>query len=196
MTNRTELDRLLAEVGACAVCAPHLPLGPRPILQIGAGARLLIAGQAPGRTVHQRGVPFDDRTGDRLRAWLGLDRATFYDPEQVAILPIGFCYPGRGQGGDLPPRPECAPLWQTRLLVWMPAVRLTLLLGRHAQRHHLGARCRPTLTATVQAFPDYLPSHFPLPHPSPRNTAWFQGHPWFERNVLPALRAEVRHALA
>ena len=118
----TDLAGLRAEVAACAVCAPHLPLGPRPVLQVGAGARLLIAGQAPGRVVHRRGVPFDDRTGDALRAWLGIDRATFYDPERVAILPLGFCYPGRGRGGDRPPRPECAPLWQARLLARMPAI--------------------------------------------------------------------------
>jgi uracil-DNA glycosylase len=196
MTSRTELDRLLAEVAKCAVCAPHLPLGPRPILQIGSGARLLIAGQAPGRRVHERGIPFDDRTGDALRAWLGIERATFYDRERVAILPIGFCYPGRGRGGDLPPRPECAPLWQARLRAHMPAIGLTLLLGRHAQRHHLGARCRPSLTETVRAFRDYLPSYFPLPHPSPRNRPWFQRHPWFEQDALPALRVEVHRALA
>ena len=191
----TDLASLRAEVAACAVCAPHLPLGPRPVLQVGAGARLLIAGQAPGRVVHRRGVPFDDRTGDALRAWLGIDRATFYDPERVAILPLGFCYPGRGRGGDRPPRPECAPLWQARLLARMPAIRLTLLLGRHAQRHHLGARCEPSLTRTVLAFRDYLPSHFPLPHPSPRNRPWLHRHPWFEDDVLPALRTEVQRAL-
>jgi uracil-DNA glycosylase len=196
MTSRPELDRLLSEVAACTVCAPHLALGPRPILQIGVRARLLIAGQAPGRMVHQLGIPFDDRTGDALRAWLGIDRATFYDSERVAILPIGFCYPGRGRGGDLPPRPECAPLWQARLLAQMPAVRLTLLLGRHAQRHHLGARCRPSLTETVRAFRDCLPAHFPLPHPSPRNGPWLQRHSWFEQEVLPALRAAVGRVLA
>jgi uracil-DNA glycosylase len=196
MTSRTELERLLAEVAACAVCAPHLPLGPRPILQIGSGARLLIVGQAPGRIVHQRGIAFDDRAGDALRAWLGLERAIFYDPERVAILPIGLCYPGRGRDGDLPPRPECAPLWQTRLRAMMPALRLTVLLGRHAQRHHLSARCRPSLTETVRAFRDYLPTHFPLPHPSARNRPWFKRHPWFEQQVVPALRAEVARALS
>jgi uracil-DNA glycosylase len=196
MTSRAELDQLLATVAACTVCSPHLPLGPRPILQIGAGARLLVAGQAPGRIVHQRGIAFDDRTGDALRAWLGLERAVFYDPERVAILPIGLCYPGRGRGGDLPPRSECAPLWQARLRAAMPAIRLTLLLGRHAQRHHLGARCRPSLTETVRAFRAYLPAHFPLPHPSARNRPWFHRHPWFEQQVLPALRAEVARALA
>jgi uracil-DNA glycosylase len=195
MTSRTELEELLAEVAACRVCAPHLPLGARPILQIGAGARLLIAGQAPGRLVHQRGVPFDDGTGDALRAWLGIERAAFYDPGRVAILPIGLCYPGRGRGGDLPPRPECAPLWQARLRAQLPALRLTLLLGRHAQQHHLGARRKRSLTETVRTFRDYLPAHFPLPHPSPRNRPWLQRHPWFEQDVLPALRVEVARAL-
>jgi uracil-DNA glycosylase len=195
MTSRTELEALLAEVAACAVCAPHLPLGPRPVLQIGSGARLLIASQAPGRRAHRHGIAFHDRSGETLRAWLGIDSATFYDPERVAILPLGFCYPGRGQGGDLPPRPECAPLWQARLRAAMPALRLTLLLGRHAQRHHLGTRSKPGLTETVRTFRDYLPAHFPLPHPSPRNRPWLQRHSWFEQEVLPALRAEVGRAL-
>jgi uracil-DNA glycosylase len=172
-----------------------LPLGPRPILQIGARARILIASQAPGRRAHQSGVPFADRAGDTLCCWLGLDRAIFHDPEVVAILPIGLCYPGRGAGGDRPPRPECAPRWHERLRAVMPAVSLTLVLGRHAQAHYLGARCRPTLSATVAAFRGYLPGCFPLPHPSPRNTPWLVRHPWFERDVLPALRAEVARAL-
>jgi uracil-DNA glycosylase len=177
------------------MCALELPLGPRPILQIGAGARILLASQAPGRIAHLSGVPFADRSGDTLRLWLGLDRATFYDPERVAILPQGLCYPGRGPGGDLPPRPECAPLWQRRLLALLPEIRLVVLLGRHAQRHHLGARCAPSLTVTVRSFRDYLPRYFPLPHPSPRNGPWLHRHPWFEREALPALRAEVARVL-
>ena len=164
-------------------------------MQIGAGARLLIASQAPGRRAHESRVPFADRTGDNLRRWLGLERTTFYDPELVAILPLGLCYPGRGAGGDLPPRPECAPRWQARLRAAMPEIRLTLLLGRHAQAHHLGASRRATLTETVRAFPSYLPERFPLPHPSPRNGPWLLRHPWFEEDVLPALRAEVDGAL-
>jgi uracil-DNA glycosylase len=164
-------------------------------VQIGTHARILIASQAPGRRAHVSGVPFADRAGDTLCRWLGVDRAVFHDPEVVAILPIGLCYPGRGPGGDLPPRPECAPRWHARLRALMPVVRLTVVLGRHAQAHHLGARCKPTLAATVEAFRDYLPDYFPLPHPSPRNTPWLVRHPWFVRDVLPALRAEVARAL-
>jgi uracil-DNA glycosylase len=164
-------------------------------VQIGTHARILIASQAPGRRAHVSGVPFADRAGDTLCRWLGVDRAVFHDPEVVAILPIGLCYPGRGPGGDLPPRPECAPRWHARLRALMPVVRLTVVLGRHAQAHHLRARCKPTLAATVEAFRDYLPDYFPLPHPSPRNTPWLVRHPWFVRDVLPALRAEVARAL-
>lgn len=189
------IERLCAEVAACRQCAADLPLGPRPIVQIGANARVLIASQAPGRRAHRSGVPFDDRSGDVLRGWLGLDRATFYDPERIAILPTGFCYPGHGPGGDLPPRPECAPRWHARLLAAMPMLRLTLVIGRHAQTRHLGARAKPSLTATVRAFTEYLPDTFPLPHPSPRNGPWLVANPWFEHNVLPALRAELARAL-
>ena len=196
MNSSTELAALLAEVRACRRCAPALPLGPRPIVQVGAGARILIASQAPGRIAHRSGTPFADRSGAALRRWLGLDAATFYDDQRVAILPQGLCYPGRGPGGDLPPRPECAPLWQARLRAQLPGLRLILPIGRHAQRHHLGARCAPSLTETVRRFRDYLPQYFPLPHPSPRNGPWLQRHPWFEQAVLPALRSEVHRALA
>lgn len=191
----TPLIDLLNEVRHCKVCAHKLPLGPRPVVQIGSGARLLIAGQAPGRKVHLSGIPFDDPSGDTLRAWLGIDRATFYDPEQVAILPMAFCYPGRGRSGDLPPPPECTPLWQAKLLALMPTIELTLVIGHHAQRHHLGKSGRTTLTETVRAFRDYLPRRFPLPHPSPRNGPWLKRHPWFEAEVIPALRAEVAQVL-
>jgi uracil-DNA glycosylase len=187
---------LLAAIRACRACADQLPLGPRPIVQAGAAARLLIVGQAPGAKVHASGVPWDDASGERLRDWLGVDRTTFHDPARVAIMPIGYCYPGRGRGGDLPPRRECAQLWHARLLAQLPKIELVLLLGWHAQRHFLGAAARATLTDTVAAFADYAPRHLPLPHPSPRNTAWFQRHPWFEREVLPALRARVRAALS
>ncbi len=190
------LDALLAEVRACRVCAAHLPLGPRPVVQAGRSARLLIVGQAPGAKVHASGVPWDDASGLRLRDWLGLDAATFHDAAQVAIMPMGYCYPGRGRGGDLPPRRECADLWHARLLAQMPDIRLTLLIGQYAQRHFLGATRKSSLTATVAAFADYAPRFIPLPHPSPRNTAWFQRHPWFERELLPVLRARVQALLS
>lgn len=190
-----DLDTLLALVRTCRVCAAHLPLGPRPVLQAGAGARLLIVGQAPGARVHASGVPWDDASGERLRNWLGIDSRVFYDADQVAIVPMGLCYPGRGNGGDLPPRPECAPLWLGRLLAQMPHIELTLLIGQYAQKQFLGAAAKAHLSATVAAFVDYAPRYIPLPHPSPRNTPWLQRHPWFEDDVLPALRARVRQLL-
>ncbi|WP_432261001.1 uracil-DNA glycosylase family protein [Cupriavidus sp. TMH.W2] len=185
------LDALLKEVRACRVCAPHLPLGPRPIVRVGAGARILIVGQAPGTRVHETGIPWNDASGDRLRQWLGVDAATFLDASQFAIIPMGFCYPGRGKRGDNPPRPECAPLWLDRLLAELPSIALTLLVGQYAQRHFLGARRKPTLTETVRAWQDYAPDFIPLPHPSPRNQPWFKQHPWFEGEVLPMLRERV-----
>ncbi len=191
-----DLDRLLAAVSACRVCEAHLPLGPRPVLQAGIEARLLIVGQAPGAKVHASGVPWDDASGARLRDWLGIDAQTFYDPARVAILPIGFCYPGRGGGGDLPPRRECAPLWFDALRAQLPRVQLTLLIGQYAQRYFLGSARKVSLTDTVATYREYAPRYFPLPHPSPRNTAWRQRHPWFEREVLPVLRDRVRAALA
>jgi uracil-DNA glycosylase len=191
-----DLRSLLAAVRACRACAAELPLGPRPLVQAGAGARLLIVGQAPGAKAHASGVPWDDASGARLRDWLGLPPAQFYDPAQVAIVPMGLCYPGRGGGGDLPPRRECAALWRNELLARLPRVELTLLIGRYAQQHHLGAARKPSLAATVAAWADYAPRQFPLPHPSPRNTAWLQRHPWFERELLPQLRRRVRETLA
>ncbi len=190
------LDALLAEVRACRVCEAHLPLGPRPVLRAGADARLLIVGQAPGTRVHATGVPFDDASGDRLRDWLGLERHTFYDPDRVAILPMGFCYPGRDRnGGDLPPRPECAPLWHARLTALLERVELTLLVGRYAQTYYLGRRARPTVGETVRAWRAYTPAYLPLPHPSWRTRGWVQRNPWFETEVIPTLRTEVRRVL-
>jgi uracil-DNA glycosylase len=189
------LDALLAKIRACRACAAHLPLGPRPIVQAGIGARLLIVGQAPGAKVHASGVPWDDASGARLRDWLGIDTSVFHDATQVAIMPMGYCYPGRGGGGDLPPRRECAELWHDKLLAQLPDIGLTLLIGQYAQRHFLGASRKSSLTATVAAFTDYAPRFVPLPHPSPRNTAWFQRHPWFERELLPVLRARVQALL-
>lgn len=185
------LPDLLAEIRACRACEHALPLGPRPVLQASATARLLIVGQAPGAKVHASGVPWDDASGERLREWLGIDKTTFYDARRVAIVPMGFCYPGRGGGGDNPPRAECAPLWHTRLLDQLTNVRLTLLVGQYAQRYFLGARRKASLTETVQAWREYAPDYVPLPHPSPRNQPWFKRHAWFEAEVLPALRQRV-----
>ncbi|MDT4829953.1 Uracil DNA glycosylase superfamily protein [compost metagenome] len=190
------MDALLAEIRACRACEAYLPLGPRPIVQASASARLLIVGQAPSLTVHQTGVPWNDKSGDQLRRWLGIDREVFYDATRIAIMPMGYCYPGRGKSGDLPPRKECAPLWHDRLLAQMPHVALTLLIGQYAQRHFLGKAARGGVTETVEAFADYAPRFVPLPHPSPRNTAWFQHHPWFENDVLPVLRERVQQALS
>lgn len=186
---------LLAEIAACRACARHLPHDPRPVVQLAPEARLLIIGQAPGSRVHASGIAWDDRSGDRLRDWTGLDRATFYDPARVAMVPMGFCYPGKGPSADLPPRPECAPLWHARALAALPRVRLTLLVGSHAQRHYLGAKAG-TLTDAVRNYRDVLPDFLPLPHPSWRSTFWMRQHPWFEADVLPDLRRRVQAALS
>jgi len=193
---KPDLNALLAEIRACRVCAAELPHPPRPVLRVGAGARLLIVGQAPGRRVHETGIPWNDPSGDRLRDWLQLDRPAFYDETRIAIVPTGFCYPGTGRGGDLPPRPECAPLWHPRLREALPGIRLTLLIGAYAQAHYLADRRRATLGATVAAWADYLPGLFPLPHPSPRNRLWLKRNPWFEAEVIPALRERVWAVLA
>jgi uracil-DNA glycosylase len=200
-----ELDRVLRDARACRVCAADLPLGPRPIVRARATARLLIVGQAPGTRVHETGIPWNDPSGERLRAWLAVDRETFFDQDRIAIMPMGFCYPGRDpRGGDNPPRPECAPLWHPPLLAALPAIELTLLVGLYAQRRYLGAKGgarggakggakrRGTLTETVRAWTDYGPATLPLPHPSWRNTGWLKRNPWFEAELLPELRARVR----
>ncbi len=186
------LQAAAAEARACRVCAAVLPLGPRPVIRVSTTARILIAGQAPGTKVHETGIPWNDPSGDRLRRWLGMDHDAFYDEGRIAILPMGFCYPGRiANGGDAPPRKECAPLWRGRLLGLMPGIRLTLLVGSYAQ---IDAWGRGPMTARVRAFRDYLPHRFPLPHPSWRTTAWERKNPWFEAEALPALRAAVAAA--
>ena len=189
----SDLEELLAEVRACRVCAAHLPLGPRPVLRAAATARLLIVGQAPGTRVHESGIPWDDRSGERLREWLDLDPETFYDARRVAIVPMGFCYPGRDarSGGDNPPRPECAPLWHPPLAAALGRVEATLLVGAHAQAYYLGRARRRTMTETVRAWRDYAPRFWPTPHPSWRTTGWLRKNPWFEAEVLPALRRAV-----
>jgi uracil-DNA glycosylase len=190
-----ELEHLLREIRACRLCEAQLPLGPNPVLRAGAGARLLIIGQAPGARVHASGIPWDDASGRRLREWLQLDAASFYDEQRVAIVPMGFCYPGKAGSGDAPPRPECRATWHPRLMPLLPEVGLTLLIGQYAQAYFLAARRKPSLGETVRAWRDYLPAHLPLPHPSPRNVAWFKANPWFEAEVLPVLRERVRGLL-
>lgn len=188
------LDSLLGEVRACRVCADVLPSGPRPVVQISGTARILIASQAPGTKVHDSGIPFSDASGDRLREWMGVPDEIFYDERRIAILPMGLCYPGRlPSGGDAPPRHECAPLWRGRLLAHMPDLQLTLLVGAHAQTDALG---RGKMTERVMGFRDHLPTIFPLPHPSWRSRHWAAKNPWFDADVLPALRDAVQRALA
>lgn len=189
------LGNVIAEARACRVCEKHLPLGPKPVFLVGAGARLLIVGQAPGRRVHETGIPWNDPSGDNLRAWLRMKRAEFYDISRIAIIPAGLCYPGTGRGGDLPPRPECAPLWHPRFRAALPGIRLTLLVGRYAQAYYLGAKRKKTLAQTVRAWKEYAPDFLPLPHPSPRNRLWLKKNPWFEREVIPALRRRVNRVL-
>ncbi|RRJ83405.1 uracil-DNA glycosylase family protein [Aestuariirhabdus litorea] len=193
MESRLLVD-LLRDIGACQRCAASLPLGPRPVVVADARARLLIIGQAPGLRVHESGIPWNDASGQRLRDWMGLTAERFYDPQRVAIVPMGFCYPGRGRGGDRPPRPECAPLWHQALLAQMPSIRLTLLVGRYAQDYYLGSAAGRVSDAVRNSDP--ATGFFCLPHPSPRNNRWLQRHPWFEEQVVPRLRKEVAGCLA
>lgn len=190
------LDVLLHRIRACRVCEAHLPLGPRPVVAAHPDARILVVGQAPGLRVHQTGIPWDDLSGERLRDWMGVDRSTFYDEHQIAIAPIGFCYPGRKGGGDAPPRPECAPLWHAPLLQLLPNIELTILIGQYAIARYLGKQRKQNLTETVRTCRDYLPDYLPLVHPSPRNQPWLQRHPWFAEQVLPLLKDRVQHALS
>jgi uracil-DNA glycosylase len=196
MTHKIELDDLLRDVRACRHCADTLPLGPRPIVQAGVGARVLIIGQAPGTRVHETGVPWHDASGDRLRDWLDVDTAHFYDPLRFALMPMGFCYPGKDKAGDLPPRSECAPLWHDRLRGLLPEVRLTILVGQYAQARYLSDQPKRSMTEHVRHFDLHLPDYFPLPHPSWRSTMWQRNNPWFLDSVVPRLRAEVAHALS
>lgn len=191
-----KLQTLLAEVRACRICEAALPLGCRPVVRASAKARLLIVGQAPGRIVHETGIPWNDRSGDRLRAWLEIDRDRFYDEKQIAIIPMGFCFPGTDSaGGDKPPRPECGPAWHPKLMPLLKELQLILLVGSYAQAFYLGKARKATMTETVRHFADYLPRFLPLPHPSWRNTAWIKRNPWFEEELLPDLRRRVRKAL-
>ncbi|MCG6278990.1 uracil-DNA glycosylase family protein [Vibrio vulnificus] len=189
------LEPLLNQIRACQVCASALPLGANPVVQAHSEAKILIIGQAPGTKVHHSSIPWNDASGNRLRVWLDIEKPTFYDPKQIAIMPMGFCYPGRGQSGDLPPRKECAPLWHEALLKHLPNIELTLLIGQYAQNRYLSNKPK-TLTETVQNWQAWLPDYLPLPHPSPRNTLWLRKNPWFEEQTVPYLRQQVHQPLS
>ncbi|WOO41622.1 uracil-DNA glycosylase family protein [Rubellicoccus peritrichatus] len=186
---------LLARVRACRICETHLPDGPRPVLQLHPKARIMVSGQAPGRKVHATGIPFDDASGERLREWMGVSDETFYDEKKVAILPMGFCYPGTGKSGDLPPRPECAPAWREQLLARIPKLELNLVIGKYAHDYHLTSK-QKNLTETVRNWQDYWPKVIPLPHPSPRNNIWLKKNPWFKDEVIPALQQRISKLLS
>ncbi|MEC8059528.1 MAG: uracil-DNA glycosylase family protein [Pseudomonadota bacterium] len=187
--------RLRSDIDSCDLCREHLPLGPRPVLQAHPSARILIVGQAPGTAVHKTGIPFNDPSGDRLRRWLGVNKTIFYDEQHIALVPMGFCYPGRGNGGDLPPRPECAKTWRSPLLSHLQHIELTIAVGRYAIDWHLQPNKASTLTEIVRGWKDYTPSVVPLPHPSPRNTRWLQRNPWVEAEIVPYLQQRVKSAL-
>ena len=190
-----DLSSLLSEVRSCRICEAHLPLGPRPVVTVHPEARLLIIGQAPGTKVHASGVPWDDQSGKNLRRWLNMTNEEFYDETKVGIVPMGFCYPGKGKSGDLPPRPECAPQWHEQLHDQMPKIGLTLLIGQYAQQYYLGDDCPRTLTETVRQFDTWFPKYLPLPHPSPRNGVWIKRNPWFEQDLVPVLQEKVAEIL-
>lgn len=186
---------LVSDIKQCTLCHEHLPLGPRPVLQVSGSAQILIAGQAPGLKVHKTGVPFDDASGDRLRQWMNVSKATFYDSEKIAILPMGFCYPGAGKSGDLPPRPECALAWRKKILSEMTNIKLILVIGTYAQNWHMKEVKQKNLTETVRNWQSYGPLLLPLPHPSPRNNIWLSKNPWFEQELLPTLKNSVKNLL-
>lgn len=189
------LESLLDQIRACRICEEHLSLGPRPVLSASASAKLLIVGQAPGTKVHASGIPWDDQSGKRLRQWLGIEASVFYDASKIAIIPMGFCYPGKGKNGDLPPRPECAQHWHQKLLALLPDIQLTLLVGKYAQDYFLGASAKKSLTETVADWHMYLPHYMPMPHPSPRNQFWLKRHAWFETEAVPELQKITRKLL-
>ncbi|MCB1325669.1 MAG: uracil-DNA glycosylase family protein [Spirochaetales bacterium] len=191
----SRLGKLIAEAAACRICAPHLPHEPRPVFRIHARSRVLVVGQAPGTKVHASGIPWNDASGKRLREWMGVDDDSFYDARRFAIVPMGFCYPGKGRSGDLPPRPECRATWHDTMIPLLKDIQLVLAIGQYAQDYLLGERRGATLTETVRGFRDYAPGTIPLPHPSPRNQLWLSRNPWFAREVLPYLRKRVREAL-
>lgn len=182
------MDKLLNEISKCTICLPHLSHGVNPVLTGSKESRIAIIGQAPGRKVHESGIPWDDKSGERLREWLGIDNSIFYNPEQIALVPMGFCYPGKGKSGDLPPRKECAEKWHQPVFESMKKLDLIVLIGSYAQNYYLGESIKKTLTETVKNFKDYLPKYFVLPHPSPRNNIWLAKNDWFEVEVIPELK--------
>jgi len=189
------VNEILAEIRKCQVCLPHLDGGVNPILSATPTSKIAIIGQAPGSIVHRTSIPWDDKSGERLRSWLGVDDDAFYNPKIFAIVPMGFCYPGKGKTGDLPPCPECAPLWHEPLFAKMKHLNLTLLIGSYAQAYYLKEKKKRTLTETVRSFEEYLPTHLPLPHPSPRNNIWLKKNPWFEKDLIPILQKRVKQSM-
>jgi len=185
------MKALLSEIRDCEVCKAHLPLGPRPVVTANSEAKIVIIGQAPGTKVHASGIPWDDASGKQLRKWLDISDELFYDETKIAIVPMGFCYPGKGKTGDLPPRSECAPLWHQKLFDFMPNIEMVILIGLYAQKYYLKKDAKKTLTETVSEYHQYLPTYFPLPHPSPRNRFWLTKNPWFEKEVVPTLQKYI-----
>ena len=186
------MKKILLEIKDCTICKAFLPFAPKPVVSVHKRSRILIIGQAPGMKVQQSGIPWDDASGNELRRWLGVDRKQFYDPKLFGLMPMGFCYPGKGKSGDLPPRPECAPHWHTQLLPQMKELRLTILIGHYAQQYYLCDQLFPTLTLTVKNFKKYLPDYIPLVHPSPRNNIWQKKNPWFEKEIVPHLQKLIK----
>ncbi len=195
MSSQSDLQLLTESITNCTICAHDLLLGPRPIISVHKQSKIIIIGQAPGSIVHKTGIPWDDKSGQNLRSWMGIDDATFYDPTQIGIIPMGFCYPGKGKSGDLPPRKECAPQWHVPLFEQLTNIKLTLLIGKYAQDYYLKDRAHRTLTETVKNYQSYLPKYFVLPHPSPRNNIWQKKNEWFGEEVLPSLKATVSKIL-
>lgn len=186
------MKELIKQILRCEICKDFLPTEPRPVFQAEMDSKILIIGQAPGQKVNESGIPWEDKSGDELRRWLGVGKEQFYDPKIFALMPMGFCYPGKGKSGDLPPRPECAPKWHPALLTEMTNVKLTFLIGQYAQKYYLREKRKKNLTATVRSFKDFLPEFFPLVHPSPRNRIWQKKNPWFETEVIPFIQKNVR----
>ena len=189
------MKQLIQEISKCTVCVPHLERGPRPIFSVHKASQIVIIGQAPGVIVHQSGIPWDDKSGENLRKWMGISKKTFYDSQKIALMPMGFCYPGKGKTGDLPPRKECTPLWHYQILLKMKKIKLVLLIGKYSQDYYLKDQAKKNLTQTVKNYKNYLPRYFVLPHPSPRNNIWQAKNPWFSLEVIPSLQGIIQKIL-